>query len=1056
MPAPAAAITTPNTRPLYINPAAPATLSVTTSGVTPGGTTAINNGLTFQVTGVTSGLTVAIYADGGSTPIGTAVASSDTVDVTTTVPLADGSHTFTVEQFVSYSDTTVGNRTVPAGNLYSVASTSTVSFTVDAPPTATANLSGVTNTGDGATFVVTYANAGDTINVTTIDSNNVLVTGPNSFSQLATLLSAAPNADGSQVTATYRIDAPGGAWDSSNLGTYTATMQANQVSDSHGNFAAAGVLLNFNPSDLISPSVTIDLAAGQAATTNVSPINFAVTFSEAVVNFAAAGVTLGGTATGTLVATVTNPSGDQMTYNVAVSGMTGDGTVTISLAAGAAHDAVGNPCLASTSTDNSVTYDTTAPTVTVDQAAPQKNPTNALEIEFAVVFSEAVTGFTGSDVTVGGTAGATIAVVSAWTGSSTEYIVTVSGMTGDGTVVASIALGAVYDAAGNPCAASTSTGTDNSVTYQGTRPSVTINQAATQTDPTSSSTINFTVVFSEAVTNFVTGDVTFGGTAQGKLTATVTASTSDDTTYDVAVVGMTSTGTVTATVAAYEAHNAAGNGNFASTSTDNTVQFVLSQKPTFALTEPTSGSYNAGQSVAIAWKASNAIANTAISLCYDVDTNMFNGNEKWIEIDQATVANGYGTYQWNTTGVAPGTYYIAGYLFAAGPIYSQLTHAITILGPVLPTFTFTMPAPGSYNAGQSVGIAWKAANVPTGATVSLCYDTSSNIFNGNAKWIEIDQVTAAAGYGSYPWDTTGMKPGTYYIAGYLWTGSAPVYSELSQPITVLAPAQPTFTLTEPTSGSYNVGQSVGIAWKAGNVPTGATISLCYDTSSNIFNGNAKWIEIDQVSAANGYASYQWDTSAVKPGTYYIGGYLWSGTAPTYSHLTQSITLAALLTLAVPPGAEAPSPQALPAADVLQSQSELTPIVNEAIQRWAALAGSQVLAGVSVQIANLPGNLLGETIGNTILIDRNAAGYGWFIDPTPGDDSEFTPVGNNELAALPQTAAAGHADLLTVVMHEMGHVLGYADDAGGDLMGGTLPLGIRWDLAADQVFAKYSG
>ena len=70
--------------------------------------------------------------------------------------------------------------------------------------------------------------------------------------------------------------------DSTNLGTYTATMQANQVSDSHGNYVAAGVLLSFNPSDLIAPSVTIDLAAGQAAATNASPINFAVTFSEAV------------------------------------------------------------------------------------------------------------------------------------------------------------------------------------------------------------------------------------------------------------------------------------------------------------------------------------------------------------------------------------------------------------------------------------------------------------------------------------------------------------------------------------------------------------------------------------------------------------------------------------------------------------------------------------------------------------------------------------------------------------------------------------------------------
>ncbi len=121
---------------------------------------------------------------------------------------------------------------------------------------------------------------------------------------------------------------------------------------------------------------------------------------------------------------------------------------------------------------------------------------------------------------------------------------------------------------------------------------------------------------------------------------------------------------------------------------------------------------------------------------------------------------------------------------------------------------------------------------------------------------------------------------------------------------------------------------------------------------------------------------------------------------------------------------------------------MTPIVNEAMRRMASVAGSQVLADVSVKIADLPGNLLGEEIGKTILIDRDAAGYGWFIDPTPQDDPEFTQLASNVLAARPQTAADRRADLLTTVMHELGHELGYADDDAGDLMNATLPLGVR--------------
>src|SRR5205807_1371042 len=161
------------------------------------------------------------------------------------------------------------------------------------------------------------------------------------------------------------------------------------------------------------------------------------------------------------------------------------------------------------------------------------------------VFSEVVTDFATGDVTLGGTAGATTAIVS---GSGTTYDVAVSGMSGSGTVIASLAASVAHDAAGNASTASTST--DNTVTFDITAPTVTINQAATQVDPTNASPIHFTVVFSEGVNDFATGDVSLNGTA-GATTAIVTGS---GTTYDVAVSGMTSSGTVIASLAAGVAH----------------------------------------------------------------------------------------------------------------------------------------------------------------------------------------------------------------------------------------------------------------------------------------------------------------------------------------------------------------------------------------------------------------------------------------------------------------------------------------------------------------------
>ena len=103
-----------------------------------------------------------------------------------------------------------------------------------------------------------------------------------------------------------------------------------------------------------------------------------------------------------------------------------------------------------------------------------------------------------------------------------------------------------------------------------TTPSVTINDGATQADPTSASPVVFDVVFSEGVTGFGNDDITLSGTA-GATTANVTGS-SGGTAYSVSVSGMTSSGTVVAVVKADAATNGT-NTSTASTSTDNTVTF---------------------------------------------------------------------------------------------------------------------------------------------------------------------------------------------------------------------------------------------------------------------------------------------------------------------------------------------------------------------------------------------------------------------------------------------------------------------------------------------------
>jgi hypothetical protein len=78
--------------------------------------------------------------------------------------------------------------------------------------------------------------------------------------------------------------------------------------------------------------------------------------------------------------------------------------------------------------------------------------------------------------------------------------------------------------------------------------------------------------------------------------------------------------------------------------------------------------------------------------------------------------------------------------------------------------------------------------------------------------------------------------------------------------------------------------------------------------------------------------------------------------------------------------------------------------------------------------------------DTVWLDATAAGHGWFIDETPEDDSEFRAHGpDGVFQAKPNSEAAGAIDLLSVVTHELGHVLGLDSH---ELLSPTLDTGLR--------------
>ena len=126
---------------------------------------------------------------------------------------------------------------------------------------------------------------------------------------------------------------------------------------------------------------------------------------------------------------------------------------------------------------------------------------------------------------------------------------------------------------------------------------------------------------------------------------------------------------------------------------------------------------------------------------------------------------------------------------------------------------------------------------------------------------------------------------------------------------------------------------------------------------------------------------------------------------------------------------------------LLTESLLSATVVEATARWQAsglLSERQLaaLATVETTIADLSGAQLGlaSAAAGRIWIDRDAAGRGWHTSPA---------------GLHPSSTPPSSFDLLTAVMHELGHIAGYdhEDEIAGDLMKATLRAGesarMRW-------------
>lgn len=168
-------------------------------------------------------------------------------------------------------------------------------------------------------------------------------------------------------------------------------------------------------------------------------------------------------------------------------------------------------------------------------------------------------------------------------------------------------------------------------------------------------------------------------------------------------------------------------------------------------------------------------------------------------------------------------------------------------------------------------------------------------------------------------------------------------------------------------------------------------------------------------------------------------------------LNQSLIIATVASL---PRTSKSTPTGSTTKDPLTGSTENTPLVglrshdpltsaasnikDSANALWNSLLKLKIPLDIDIVVDDLPTGKLAQVqisqfdkqglpTGGIITVDSDANGSGWFIDPTPFENSEFNQtLSGSALLASKDSAAFGRYDLFTTLLHELGHLAGFID------------------------------
>lgn len=348
------------------------------------------------------------------------------------------------------------------------------------------------------------------------------------------MLTGAELLPGNSCSFDVSLAVPSGATD----GLYTSVTSAPSatVNSSSVGFSASLSTLEIE-------TLTVLLSTSEDSPTSLTSIPLAITFSRDVTNFDVSDLVVSN-------GSVNNFSGDGSEYS-AIIVPTVSGNVTVDLPANVVDDAVDSSVKNPAASQLSIEFDATpvVATPSVVIGSPSATQTNTGPITYGITYTniDEVNLSTASlELNTTGTATGELSVAD---GTTSTPVVSVSNITGDGTIAITVIGGASRNGA------KTDSGAGPSETFSIDNTSPTVSIVDFVTNPFNAD-FTVTITFSEDVTGFTVSDLSFSNATLSNFSATSAS------VYTVSVSPIAD-GEVVGNLAADSAQDAAGNGNTA-------------------------------------------------------------------------------------------------------------------------------------------------------------------------------------------------------------------------------------------------------------------------------------------------------------------------------------------------------------------------------------------------------------------------------------------------------------------------------------------------------------